>query len=198
MYFRNEIYFVLTNKDLFLKIIVGSIPTMIVGYTLVKYDLIDQLRSIETIGWTTLIFGILLYLSDRYKLKRNISTNFNYKAAIFVGIFQIFSLVPGVSRSGITITAARFLKFKRFDAAKISFLLSIPTLGAVSLFGLKNSFTSEDINISILNLASIFFSYIFSLITINYFLKYIKNFNLNIFVSYRIILGLFLLATAYL
>ena len=143
-------------------------------------------------------FGILLYLSDRYKLKKNISSDFNYKSAIFIGFFQIFSLVPGVSRSGISITAARFLKFKRFDSAKISFLLSIPTLGAVSLFGLKNLLTNEDINISILNLISIFFSYIFSLITINYFLKYIKIFSLSIFVIYRIILGLILLFFAYL
>ena len=77
-------------------------------------------------------FWILLYVSDRYKLEKNISNNFNYKSAIIIGIFQILSLVPGVSRSGISITAARFLNFKRFDAAKISFLLSIPTLGAVS------------------------------------------------------------------
>jgi len=165
---------------------------------LVQTNFIDKLRNIEVIGWSTFIFGILLYLSDRYKLKKNISSDFNYKSAIFIGFFQIFSLVPGVSRSGISITAARFLKFKRFDSAKISFLLSIPTLGAVSLFGLKNLLTNEDINISILNLISIFFSYIFSLITINYFLKYIKNFSLSIFVIYRIILGLILLFFAYL
>ena len=109
--FRNEIYFVLTNKDLFLKIIVGSIPTMIVGYTLVKYDLIDQLRSIETIGWTTLIFGILMYFSDKFKNKKNLKFNFNYKAVFFIGLMQILSLIPGVSRSGVTITAARFLNF---------------------------------------------------------------------------------------
>ena len=197
-YFHKDIISFIKNKNLFLKILTASIPVMFIGFFLIQTNFIDKLRNIEVIGWTTLIFGILLYLSDRYKLKRNISTNFNYKAAIFVGIFQIFSLVPGVSRSGITITAARFLKFKRFDAAKISFLLSIPTLGAVSLFGLKNSFTSEDINISILNLASIFFSYIFSLITINYFLKYIKKFSLNIFIIYRVLLGLILLLINYL
>ena len=130
---------------------------MFFGFFLVQTNLIDKLRNIEVIGWTTLIFGILLYLSDRYKLKKIFHTDFNYKSAIFIGFFQILSLVPGVSRSGISITAARFLKFKRFDAAKISFLLSIPTLGAVSLFGLKNLLLHEDINISILNLVSIFF-----------------------------------------
>ena len=103
------------------------------------------------------------------------------------------SLIPGVSRSGITITAARFLKFKRVDAAKISFLLSIPTLGAVSIFGITNLISTENLHISMINLISIFFSFIFSLITIKYFLIYMKKFSLNLFVFYRILLGLFLL-----
>jgi undecaprenyl-diphosphatase len=197
-YFYKDLINFFKNKKLFFKILIASIPVMFFGFLLVQTNLIDKLRNIEVIGWTTFIFGILLYLSDRYKLKKNISSDFNYKSAIFIGFFQILSLVPGVSRSGISITAARFLKFKRFDSAKISFLLSIPTLGAVSLFGIKNLLTNDDINISILNLVSIFLSYIFSLITINYFLKYIKNFSLSIFVIYRIILGLILLFFAYL
>jgi undecaprenyl-diphosphatase len=197
-YFHKDIINFIKNKDLFLKILIASIPVMFFGFFLVQTNFIEKLRSIEVIGWTTLIFGILLYISDRYKLEKHISTDFSYRSAILIGLFQILSLIPGVSRSGISITAARFLNFKRFDAAKISFLLSIPTLGAVSIFGLKNLFTSQDTSISLLNLISIFFSYIFSLMTINYFLKYIKNFSLNIFVSYRILLGLVLLAASYL
>jgi undecaprenyl-diphosphatase len=197
-YFHKDIINFIKNKDLFLKILTASIPVMFFGFFLVQTNFIEKIRNIEVIGWTTLIFGILLYISDRYKLEKHISTDFSYKSAIFIGLFQILSLIPGVSRSGISITAARFLNFKRFDAAKISFLLSIPTLGAVSVFGLKNLFTSQDTSISLLNLISIFFSYIFSLMTINYFLKYIKNFSLNIFVNYRILLGLVLLAVSYL
>ena len=197
-YFHKDIVNFLLNKELFLKILIASIPVMILGFILVQTSFIEKLRNVEVIGWTTLIFGILLYISDRYKLKRNISTNFDFKSAIFVGFFQILSLIPGVSRSGISITAARFLKFKRFDAAKISFLLSIPTLGAVSVFGLRNLIISEEASFSILNLISIFLSYVFSLLTINYFLKYIKNFSLNIFVIYRILLGIILLSIAYL
>ena len=114
------------------------------------------------------------------------------------GIFQIISLIPGVSRSGITITAARLLNFKRVDATKISFLLSIPTLGAVSIFGVKNILTNSDISFSILNAAAIFLSFLFSYLTIKYFLDFVKKFNLTIFVIYRVILGLALLALAYL
>ena len=197
-YFYKDIINFIKNKELFLKIFIASIPVMIFGFFLIETNLIEKLRNIQIIGWTTLVFGILLYVSDKFKLKKIISTDLNYKSAIFIGFFQILSLIPGVSRSGISITAARFLNFKRVEAAKISFLLSIPTLGAVSAFGLKNTFTSQDMNISILNFVSIFFSYIFSLITINYFLKYIKKFSLNIFVIYRILLGLVLLAVAYL
>ena len=197
-YFHKDIINFIKNKDLFLKIMISSIPVMIIGFFLVQTNLIEKVRNIEIIGWTTLIFGVLLYISDRYKLDKNINTNFNYKSAIFIGLFQVLSLVPGVSRSGISITAARFLNFKRFDAAKISFLLSIPTLGAVSIFGLKNLITSHDINFSILSLILILLSFIFSLTTISYFLKYIKNASLNIFVAYRVMLGLILLLIAYL
>ena len=171
---------------------------MFFGFFLVQTNIIEKLRNIEVVGWATLIFGILLYLSDRYKLEKTISNNFNYKSSIIIGVFQLLSLLPGVSRSGISITAARFLNFKRFDAAKISFLLSIPTLGAVSLFGLKDLLSNESATITLLNLISIFLSYIFSLITINYFLKYIKKFSLNIFIIYRVLLGLILLLITYL
>ena len=197
-YFYKDIINFIKNKDLFLKILTASIPVMLFGVFLIQTNFIERLRNIEIIGWTTLIFGIFLYISDKCKLKKTISTDLSYKSAIFIGLFQILSLLPGVSRSGISITAARFLNFKRFDSAKISFLLSIPTLGAVSVFGLKNIFTSQDVNISILNFVSIFLSYIFSLITISYFLKYIKKFSLDIFVIYRILLGLILLTIAYL
>jgi undecaprenyl-diphosphatase len=197
-YFYKDIISVIKNKKLFFKIFIGSIPVMLVGFFLVQTNWIEKIRNIQIIGWTTLIFGILLYVSDKFKTVKKIDNNFTYKSAIFIGLFQVISLVPGVSRSGITITAARFLKFTRYDAAKISFLLSIPTLGAVSIFGLKNLITSQDVNISILNLVSILFSFFFSLLTINYFLKFIKNSNLNFFIIYRILLGSALLLSVYL
>ena len=79
------------------------------------------MRNVEVIAWTTIIFGVLLYHSDKFNLTKNIKNNFNFKSALIIGLFQVLSLIPGVSRSGITITAARFLNYKRLDAAKISF-----------------------------------------------------------------------------
>ena len=140
----------------------------------------------------------MLYISDKFNLKKNINENFTYRSAFIIGLFQVLSLVPGVSRSGVSLTAARLLNFKRFDAAKISFLLSIPTLAVVSLYGLTNIYSNSTNSFSFLNVLSILLSFIFSLITIKYFLKYTKRFNLNIFVIYRIILGSIILLTTYL
>jgi len=197
-YFKKDIFNFFKNKELFFKIIISSIPVMIVGYTLVKLNLIEQIRNVKIIGWTTLVFGILLYFSDKFSTAKMIKNNFNYKSALYIGFFQVLSLIPGVSRSGITITAGRFLGFKREESVKISFLLSIPTLAAVSIFGIINLSSSDNLNISLLNILSIFLSFIFSLITIKYFLKYIKNFSLNIFVIYRVVLGIIILILAYL
>tara|TARA_A100001015_G_C14880899_1_gene668370 strand:+ start:144 stop:902 length:759 start_codon:yes stop_codon:yes gene_type:complete len=197
-YFFKDITNFIKNKVLLFKIIISSIPIMLIGYFLVETNLIENLRNIKVIAWTTLIFGILLYISDKNNIDKNIEKDFNLKSAIFIGIFQIISLIPGVSRSGITLTAARLLNFNRVDAAKISFLLSIPTLGAVSVFGLKNIINAGDLNFSFMNLFSIFASFLFSLLTIKFFLKYLKKFNLKVFVIYRILLGIILLFLSYL
>ena len=198
IYFNKDILNFFKNKILFLKILISSIPVMIIGFFVAETGAIEEIRNIKMIAWTTLIFGVLLYISDKFKLKNNINKNFTYRTAILIGLFQIISLVPGVSRSGIAITAARLLNFKRLDAAKISFLLSIPILGAVSLFGIKNLILSESFYFTKINLIAIFLSFLISLITIKFFLVYIKKFSLNIFVYYRIVLGFTLLALAYL
>ena len=197
-YFHKDLLNFVRNFKLFVKILIASIPVIIFGFFLVLTNLIEELRNIKIIGWTTLVFGIFLYLSDKFKLEKTIESDFTFRSAIIIGLIQIFSLIPGVSRSGVTITAARVLKFNRVDAAKISFLLSIPTLGAVSIFGMKNIFLSDNLSFSMLNLISIFFSFIFSLFTIKYFLEYINKFSLGLFVMYRIFLGIILLLIAYL
>ena len=198
VYFKNDIKNFFKNKIIFYKVFLSSLPVMIVGYFLVEFDLISKIRSIETIAWTTLIFGVLLYISDKFKVKKNINDNFDYKSVLLIGLMQTLSLVPGVSRSGIAITAARLLSFKRTEAAKISFLISIPILGAVSIFGFKNLIFSESMEFTKFNLLSVIISFIFSFLTIKYFLKYIKKFSLNIFVFYRVFLGCVLIILAYL
>ena len=121
------------------------------------------------------IFGILLYISDKFEFKNNLKKDFSYKVAFIIGLFQVFSLVPGVSRSGIAITAKIFFNFNRVDSTKISFLLSIPTLAYVSIYGLSKNIENQDLSFSILKYISIVLSFIFSLINNKIFFTIYKK-----------------------
>jgi len=198
IYFGNDLFHFIKNKDFLIKIALGTIPIIPVGYILYQTQLIDQLRNIEVIGWMSLIFGILLYISDKSKVTKKIDTGFTNKSAVFIGLFQIFALIPGVSRSGITITSGRMLGFNRVDSAKISFFLSIPTLAAASIIGIYNIYREGSTELNFLAIIAVIFSFIFSYLTIALFFNFIKKFSLNIFIIYRIILSLFILGVVYL
>jgi len=198
VYFRNDLFHLVKNKSFLIKILVGTIPIIPVGYILYQTRLIDQLRNLEVIGWMSLVFGIFLYISDKSKITKKIDTNFTNKSAIFIGLFQVLSLIPGVSRSGITITSGRMLGFNRFDSAKISFFLSIPTLTAASIIGIYNIYKEGSAELNFLAIIAVIFSFIFSYITIALFFNFIKKFSLSIFIIYRIVLSLFILGIVYL
>lgn len=195
-YFKNDLLDVKNNKRLLSLIFLGSIPLIIVGYILYSTDLIYSLRNVKVIAWTTLIFGIVLYISDKSRFDKKISTNLNFQSIIFIGLLQVLSLVPGVSRAGITITAARILKFNRLDSSKISFLLSIPALCGASFLGLKDLY-NESISLNYLVFIAIISSFIFSFLTIKFFLNYINRFSMNAFVIYRILIALVLFSIIY-
>ena len=197
-YFRKDLFNFVQNKSFLIKILLGTIPIISVGYILYQSGLIKHLRSLEVIGWMSLIFAILLYISDKYKITKKIDTEFTNSSAIIIGLFQILALIPGVSRSGITITSGRLLGFSRFDSAKISFFLSIPTLGAASLLGIYNIYKEGSTELNFLAIIAVIFSFIFSYFTIALFLNFIKKFSLNIFIIYRILLSLFILSVVYL
>jgi len=197
-YFRNDILNFIKNRDFLIKIFIGTIPIIPVGYIAFQTGLINQLRSLEVIGWMSLIFGILLYVGDRSKITKKIDTQFTNKSAIIIGLFQVLALIPGVSRAGITITSGRLLGFSRFESAKISFFLSIPTLAAASLLGIYNIYKEGSAELNFLAIIAVTFSFIFSYFTIVLFLNFIKKFSLNIFIIYRIILSLFILGIVYL
>ena len=198
IFFYKDVLNFINEKDIFFNIILSSVPVVLVGFFLVETNLISKFRNIEVIGWMTLIFGIILYLSDRFRLDNELKKDFDFKSAITIGLFQVLSLVPGVSRSGIAISAARILKFKRYDSAKISFLLSIPILGAISIFGIKNLVETNSLEFTITNIFSVLISFFVSFITIKFFLNYVQKFDLKIFVIYRIVLGIILISLSYL
>ena len=198
VYFRNDLINFVKNKDFLIKIMIGTVPIIPIGYIVYKTGFINHFRSLEIIGWMSLIFGILLFISDKMEVTKNIVKDFNNKSAIIIGLFQILALIPGVSRSGITITSGRFLGFNRFDSAKVSFFFSIPTLFAASLLGIYNIYEEGSSELNFLAIISVIFSFIFSYFTITLFLKFIRTSSLNIFIIYRLIISIFILALVYL
>ena len=198
IYFRDDLFNFVKNKKFLIKILIGTIPIIPIGYIFFQTGIINQLRNLEVIGWTSFAFGILLYISDKTKIKKKIETDFSNKSAIFIGMFQVLALIPGVSRSGITITSGRLLGFNRFDSAKVSFLLSIPTLLAASILGIYNIYREASSELNFLAIIAVIFSFIFSYLTIMIFLNFIKKFSLKIFVVYRIIISILILSIVYL
>ena len=194
-FWRDLINFSKNRKKLYL-ILFGSMPLIIVGYALYISNLIYHLRNLELIAWTTLIFGVLLYFSDKNKTDKVLEKDLSKKDIIFIGMLQILSLIPGVSRSGINITAGRLVRYNRVDSAKISFFLSIPALAGASLLGLKDILKDPFEFNSIIYL-TISISFIFSYLTIKFLLYYLNKFSLKIFVFYRIILAFFLFTVIY-
>ena len=194
-FWRDLIDFSKNKKKLYL-IFFGSIPLIIVGYVLYISNLIYHLRDLELIAWTTLIFGVLLYFSDKNKTDKILEKDLSKKDIIFIGILQILSLIPGVSRSGINITAGRLVRYNRIDSAKISFFLSIPALAGASLLGLKD-ILKDPFEFNSIIFLTISISFIFSYLTIKFLLYYLNKFSLKIFVFYRIILAFFLFTVIY-
>ena len=196
VFFRKDLLDLKNNQKLLSLIILGSIPLIIFGYTIYVTEIIYILRDIKIIAWTTLIFGIILYFADKSKFDKKITANLNLKNILIIGLFQILSLVPGVSRAGITITAARILRFNRFDSSKISFLLSIPALAGASTLSLKDLII-QNIKFSYLVFFAVVFSFLFSFFTIKFFLNYINRFSLKAFVIYRILIAAVLFLIIY-
>ena len=195
-FFREELLDIKNNKRILSLIVLGSVPLFVVGYILYSTGIIYNLRNIKIIAWTTLVFGILLYIADKSRFDKKISTNLNFQTIFFISFFQVLSLIPGVSRAGITITAARILKFNRLDSSKISFLLSIPALTGASLIGFKDLF-NQSVDFNYLVIFAIISSFIFSFLTVKFFLIYINKFSMNVFVIYRIIIALILFSIIY-
>ena len=195
-FFREELLDLRNNKQLLSLIIFGSIPLIIVGYILYNTELIYILRDVKIIAWTTLIFGIILYLADKSKIDKKISSSLNFKTIIYIGLFQILALIPGVSRAGITMSAARIFRFSRFDSSKISFLLAIPALTGASVLGLRDV-VEQSFELNYLLFIAMSLSFLSSYFTVKFFLKYINKFSLNVFVIYRIIVAIILFIIIY-
>jgi undecaprenyl-diphosphatase len=197
LFFYKDLVNLWKNPKLLLNLIIATIPVVIVGGFLQYYEIIDQLMNIVVIGYSTIFFGILLFFSDRNSEDKKFNQSISNKDSFIIGLYQVLALIPGTSRSGIALTGARFLKFNRVDAARFSFLLSIPTLSAAFILSTYKIYKLDETEFNTLLLLAFVFSFVFSLLTIKYFLIFLKNFSLNVFVVFRIIMGLGLLTFYY-
>ncbi len=179
------------DKKLSFNIIIAMIPVTILGLIFVIFDV--NLRNPFIIVITSIVFGILLYIADKFSKSKKDINEISYKDAFIIGIMQSLAIIPGVSRSGSTTTAALFCNIKKDSALKFSFLLAIPAIIMAGCGGIIKLLKGGENLINISNILIVFFSsFIFSLITIKFMTKYIKNNSFKIFAIYRIVLGLVL------
>ena len=175
----------------------ATIPVIILGLILKITDIIDLLRNIKVIGWTMIIFGVFLYLADRFSFSKKINLNNSIKEALIMGLWQSAALIPGTSRSGATITAARILGYKRKSAARIAMLMSIPTILASGSLEIIDVWHKVDFNHFNDAIIVICLSFIFAFLTLTIMMRLLNSISFTPYVIYRILLGVLLLAIAY-
>ncbi|MDA1089654.1 MAG: undecaprenyl-diphosphate phosphatase [Proteobacteria bacterium] len=177
-------------------LIIGTIPAVAAGYLFSRY-FPGGLRGLEIIAWTTLVFGIVLYIADQIGMTVRRIEHLRIGDVVIIGIAQAVALIPGTSRSGITMTAARFLGMERRDGARFSMLLSIPVIiGAGSLQGWK-LYQSGDAQLTMAAILAAGLAFATALIVMAVLMAWLKRSTYTPFVIYRIALGGFLLAVVY-
>lgn len=172
-----------------LLLIVATLPVLAVGFF--AGGVVDAyLRSPRLIACTMSVFGVALYFADRYGPKKLTVGEMTFGRALFVGAAQVLAIVPGVSRSGITVTAARLAGVKREDAARFSMLLSIPTIGAAGGYGLLRFLSDPSVaEEGRLVLFGMFVSFAGGLAAVWFLMNWVKKASFAVFAVYRILLG---------
>jgi len=178
-------------------LILATIPVVIVGLILKLTGIDMMLRSVAVIGWTMIIFGIVLYWADQTGKTERTADQWSLKHASIMGLWQAISLIPGTSRSGITITAARHLGYKREDGAKLAMLMSIRTiiaagtLASIEVAATANAQAAKDGAIAAV------LAFFAALLALSLMMRLLKSVSFTPYVIYRVILGVILLWVAY-
>jgi undecaprenyl-diphosphatase len=180
------------NARMALWIILATIPAVIFGLYVKKTGLIDSVRGAEIVAWNAIIFGILLFLADYFGPKLKRMEDISLPTALTIGVAQAIAIIPGTSRSGITMTAGRALGMTRPEAARFSFLLGIPAIAGAGVLVLSEAVAAGETisNDAILAAILTFFS---ALAAIAFLMALIKRVSFLPFVLYRLALGAFLL-----
>ena len=184
------------GTQLNIHIIIGSIPVILAGLALHLLKP-EWLLLLQVTAWTTLLFGILLWIADRLPASDKTLTDMTRKDALFIGLAQSLALIPGTSRSGITMTMARFLGYSRTESAHFSLLLAIIAISGAGIIGGLEIMQSGDVSLGFDALFAAFLAFIAGWIAISLMMKWLEKCSFAPFAIYRVILGLVLLAISY-
>lgn len=184
------------NTQLLFNLMIATLPVILIGLFFEKV-VGESLRSITVIAWMGILFGIVLYMADKYGYLLETVADTTAKRAFYFGLAQCIALVNGVSRSGACLTVGRFMNYKRTDAARFAFLMSIPTLTAAGT--LKGYQLVKSGDFSMIKDAAMLmgFSFIFGFCAIAFMMRWLQKSTLTPFVIYRILLGVFILISIY-
>lgn len=174
-----------------------TLPVICFGLLLKATGLNDHLRSIEVIGWTMLLFGLMLYVVDQKGGTEKVASDWSFRDALWMGLAQAIALIPGTSRSGITISAARWLGYDRENAARLSMLMSIPAiLASGGYLAIEAAATA---NMAAMRDGAIVavFSCAAALLALSLMMRLLRSVSFTPYVIYRILLGTLLLWIAY-
>ena len=190
---KNFFSFQINQNDNLIKIIIATIPAVIVGFFI--FDFVQlYFRDIKVVAVTSVVFAALLFVADHFKMKISSWENMSYVQAFIIGVFQVLAFIPGASRAGVTITGARFLGFDRSSSAIFSMLLSIPIILASLVLTSLDFMSSTEVNINLYqSLFAAFVACITALLSINIMMRIIQSSTFNIFIIYRVLLGFILL-----
>jgi undecaprenyl-diphosphatase len=174
-------------------IILATIPVVIVGFF--ASDFIEaSTRSIQVVAWSFIIWGVVLYIVDRFaKLHVKDVTKVGWQRSLAIGAAQVIALIPGTSRSGITITAGLLSGLKREQAAKFSFLLGIPTIAAAGALKFLDVFEQGAATGVLPIIVGAAAAFITAFLTIKVLLSFLKRYTFSELAIFRIALGLLLL-----
>ena len=185
------------EASLALCLAVATVPVVVVGAFLAQSGLDDRMRSTAVIGWTTLMFGLVLYWTDRTGPERKSAECWSVRDALVMGFWQTVALIPGTSRSGITISAARFLGYDRQSAARLAMLMAIPAILASGVYKGAEVVIAADAGIARDSAIAALFAFLAALAALRLMMRLLLTMNFTPYVIYRVILGLVLLWIAY-
>jgi len=210
LYFREDsfkafagLFHLVTGKTkteaarLALTLIIATIPVVIIGLIMKLSGLSDALRSVKVIGWTMLGFGLLLYYADQKGAETKTYSDWTFSGAIKLGLWQAIALIPGTSRSGAVITGTRFLGYKRSDGARISMLMSIPTIIASGVLLGAEAIVNVDAQGLIDGGIAAVLSFLTALLALSLMMRLLRSVSFTPYVIYRVILGVILLWIGY-